>query len=143
MASPSQRRSAQRRLAREIHKGLYGSGMPRRTEAGRAYEHRVSHFTVEVGKTGVKHHQRQFRTLDNALKFAGDLPPSQKSYIVAKGDYRNPNKYAQKSSGYAGISGWAQGDYYAAFADDIKDSQSDIFVEGSTTSYYVRWTDIK
>jgi hypothetical protein len=138
--SASQRRSAQRRLAREIHKGMYGSGMPRRTTAGKAYERRVESFSVKVGRTGVTHKQRQFRSFDKAVDFAANLPPNQKSYIVAKGRYRNIDIYGQ-DLGPASLNGWATNGYYQHYAQDLADKAAEIFKEPPTT-YYVRWRQI-
>jgi hypothetical protein len=130
--SPSQRRAAQRRTAREIRSGMYQMG-----EAGRSYQQAISRQTVKVGKSDAYHHQQNFRSLDRAIEFANNLPPNQASYIVGKGDYNNSSKYKGKSNGLAALSSMADSTYYPYSASHIRSENEAIF--SKSTSFYVRW----
>lgn len=129
-------KSRARQTAKSARTGGY-----QRSEAGKSYQRAVKAMHVQVGKSDITHNQRRFRSLDKAMEFAASLPDSQKSYIVGKGEYNNQAKYANKPEGFAALNGWARGNYYGPYGDDLRDEAERIFKDGAK-SYYVRWTDI-
>jgi hypothetical protein len=84
----SQRRSAQRRLAREIKSGTYQPGRP-----GKAYQQaRARQKTgrerrrIEVGDSGVYELQREFSSIADACAWgAANLPRNTKAYLLGFG----------------------------------------------------------
>lgn len=127
--SAAERRRAQRRLAAEIHKGLY-----KQSKVGKASEKARQRFTVKAGSK--THNQRRFNTLDKALDFVTTLNPDQTFYIIARGTFVDPDKYGEEKGNASLISGHTAG--YSRFADKhIRERDEELFTD--TTSYWVRW----
>lgn len=132
MASKSRARAT----AKSARTGSY-----KRSEVGKASRRATSRLRIQVGKSGIYHNQRMFRSLDRAMDFAASLPSNQKSMIIGHGNYNNTNQYQGKPNGFGALTGWARNDYYAVYGDDLKDEDERIFSGGAKT-YYVRWSDI-
>src|ERR1700677_2060151 len=87
-SAAAQRRSAQRRLAREIQSGTYERGAP-----GRAYQQArarqlvgIARGRVEIAHTGVYELQREFKSIRDACQWAaGNLPRRKNCYLIGHG----------------------------------------------------------